>query len=82
MNTPTNDTAEKLPAPEKTFPVAFAVISDWTKISGMSRTGTYSEIANGNLRAKKQGKRTLIDVRHGLAWIDSLPTKLAKQRNA
>jgi hypothetical protein len=39
----------------------------------MSRAGTYRKLAEGVLRAKKLGKITLIDVQHGLAYMDGLP---------
>jgi hypothetical protein len=52
---------------------AFATEPTWRAISGMSRTRTYIELAAGNLRAKKLGKRLLIDVPHGLAFLAALP---------
>lgn len=58
----------------------FSTIARWCDLSGMSRTGTYREIGNGNLIAKKLGKRTLIDVQAGLAWLAALPS--ADIRNA
>jgi len=39
----------------------------------MSRSGTYLAIGRGDLRAIKVGQRTLIDVPHGLAWLNSQP---------
>jgi hypothetical protein len=39
----------------------------------MSRTGTYNALAQGWLRAIKQGAKTLIDVDHGLEWLRSQP---------
>jgi hypothetical protein len=44
-------------------------------ISGMTRTATYAALGDGNLRAIKQpgGRRTLIDVQHGLAWLRAQP---------
>jgi hypothetical protein len=39
----------------------------------MGRTATYEAIGRGDLRAIKAGRRTLIDVDHGLAWLQSLP---------
>lgn len=50
-----------------------APIPRWCAISGMSRSGTYDALARGQLRAKKLGGKTLIDVPHGLAWLESLP---------
>lgn len=52
---------------------ARATIASWCSLSGMSRSATYEALAAGRLRAVKLGSRTLIDVPHGLAWLDSLP---------
>lgn len=52
---------------------AFATVIDWTKISGIGRSKTYYLLTTGELRALKVGKRTLIDVQHGLNWLRSLP---------
>jgi hypothetical protein len=53
----------------------YAPLTIWCEISGMTRTATYHALARGDLRAIKQpgGRRTLIDVRAGLAWLDSQP---------
>ena len=50
-----------------------ATVTDWCAISGMGRSATYEALGRGDLRAVKAGTRTLIDVAHGLAWLDSLP---------
>jgi hypothetical protein len=63
---------DEFPSPQ------FATINTWTKISGLTRRAVYRHLASGNLRAVKLGKRTLIDVEFGLAWIRSQP--LAKIR--
>ncbi len=51
-----------------TVPIAQAVA-----ISGMSRSAVYRELAAGNLRAVKQGARTLVLVDSIRAYIASLP---------
>lgn len=51
----------------------FATIPDWSAISGISRSRTYELLASGALRAKRVGNRTIVDVRHGLAWLASQP---------
>jgi hypothetical protein len=51
----------------------FATVSGWCGLSGMSRTGTYDALGLGYLNAIKAGRRTLIDVDAGLAWLRSLP---------
>jgi hypothetical protein len=53
--------------------IAFASIKQWKEISGMGRSATYDALSRGDLRARKNGARTLIDVRHGLRWLRSLP---------
>ena len=51
----------------------FATIDRWCEIAGMGRTATYQALAAGHLRGRKVGRRVLIDVPHGLAWVRSLP---------
>jgi len=51
----------------------YATLPDWCALSGMRPSKTYDELTRGNLRAKKIGKRLLIDVQHGLAWLRTLP---------
>jgi hypothetical protein len=51
----------------------YTTIPDWQTLTGMNRSATYVALAAGHLRAVKLGRRTLIDVQHGLAWMDSLP---------
>jgi hypothetical protein len=52
---------------------AFANLEDWGAISGLSRSASYLALGAGNLRAKKIGRRLLIDVAHGLEWRRSQP---------
>ena len=58
---------------------ARATISDWCKLSGMGRSATYEALGRSDLRAVKLGSRVLIDVPHGLAWLDSLPPAVIRQ---
>ena len=53
---------------------AFVSVTDWTVLSGIGRSTSYVAIGAGHLRTRKVGTRTLIDVAHGLAWLDSLPS--------
>jgi hypothetical protein len=52
---------------------AFSTVPDWVNISGVSRSQTYKLLAAGKLRARKLGARTLVDVRHGLDYLNTLP---------
>jgi hypothetical protein len=53
--------------------VEFTTIDEWCRITGMGRTATYQALARRDIRGKKRGRRNLIDVKHGLAWLRSLP---------
>lgn len=57
----------------KSPPPRYASVDEWTRLSGISRTVTYDRIAKGELKAVKVGRRTLVDVEHGLSWIASQP---------
>lgn len=49
-------------------------LKGWMALSGMTRSGTYIALTRQYLRAiKPQGKRLLIDVGHGLAWLNLQP---------
>ena len=48
---------------------AYAQPKEWARISGLSRSFTYTALAAGHLTARRVGGRTLIDVSAGLAWI-------------
>ncbi len=63
------------------FP-AYAGISEWCRISGMGRSKAYEALGTGHLRAVKLGVKTLIDVRHGLAWLGSLPQATIRPHGA
>jgi hypothetical protein len=58
----------------------FAPIPRWREISGMSRSKTYEELGDGNLRGVKCGRQILIDVRHGLEHMRSLPQAQIRPR--
>jgi hypothetical protein len=51
----------------------YAPFPEWEKISGMKRTQTYEKAAEGSIRIVKLGKKSLVDVDHGLAYMASLP---------
>jgi len=52
---------------------AFATLERWIELSGVSRSTTYELLGSGDLIARKLGKRVLIDVQHGLKFLNSLP---------
>ncbi len=62
----------------------FSPIPYWLALTGMTRSGTYLALARGDLRAIKQpgGRRTLIDVEHGLAWLRAQPPVTLRQPKA
>lgn len=65
----------------KEFP-AYATVPEWCRLSGVGRSRTYELLGAGQLRAKKLGNRTLIDVMHGLAWLDNLPPAAVRPHGA
>jgi hypothetical protein len=64
------------------FQPEFAPLPQWCAISGMTRTATYHALADGHLQAIKQpgGRRTLINVKHGLAWLHAQPAVTLRGR--
>jgi hypothetical protein len=60
----------------------FAPMDRWCLIAGIGKTTTYQALAAGHLRAKKVGRRLLIDVPHGLRWIRSLPAHNVRLSNS
>ncbi len=52
-------------------PVQYEPIPAWNKRTGMTTGTTYARLASGELRAIKVGRRTLIDVGHGLRWLEA-----------
>lgn len=54
-------------------PVLYESILAWSKRTGMATGAIYLRLKGGDLRAIKVGRRTLIDVRHGLQWLEREP---------
>ena len=52
----------------------YATFDQWRQMTGMGRTASYEALVRGDLRAKKVGRRVLIDVEHGLQWIEAQPS--------
>ena len=73
--------AASYPTRGKEFP-AYATIPEWCRLSGVGRSSTYAALGAGLLRARKLGARTLIDVAHGLAWLDTLPMAAVRPHGA
>jgi hypothetical protein len=51
----------------------YASLEKWEEISSMTPRATREAIAAGELQAFKLGKRVLVHVDSGLAWISTLP---------
>lgn len=51
----------------------FATIEKWSEMTGLGRTKTYYLLGEGKLSAIKAGRRTLIDVAAGMAWLKAQP---------
>jgi hypothetical protein len=51
----------------------YAPMDRWLEYSGLSRPSTYLAIANGQIAAKKEGRKLLIDVESGDRYLDMLP---------
>jgi predicted DNA-binding transcriptional regulator AlpA len=56
------------------------MIDQWVEISGMKRSAVYVAMNAGNLPAIKVGRRTLVYVEAGLAWMRSQPREPTRQR--
>lgn len=52
---------------------AFASIADACKLTGISRSRIYELLADGQVKARKMGVRTLIDVGSIVAYVNTLP---------
>ena len=74
---PIGNTKDRAPATP-----SFATVATWCALSGMGRSSTYEALSRGDLRAIKMGTRTLIDVPHGLSWLDSLPSASVRLHGA
>ena len=51
----------------------YVSIKEWCRMSGQGMTSTYAALARGELTAIKMGRRTLVDVEAGIAWLRSRP---------
>jgi len=49
-------------------------IADASKLTGVSRTALYAALKRGDIKAKKHGRRTLLEASTLKAWLDDLPS--------
>lgn len=49
---------------------------------GVSRRKVYEALNSGQLKARKNGKRTMIIAADALAWLDSLPAYEPRDRHS
>ncbi len=52
----------------------YAPIPKACQITGLGRSTIYKLAGEGTLRLIKAGGRTLVDLDHALAWMETLPT--------
>lgn len=54
------------------LPIAL-VIPDAVKATGISRSVIYEALKSGTLKARKSGRRTVIEVAELRRWLESMP---------
>ncbi len=59
----------------------YGSIERWVEESGVGRRKTYDMLAAGQLRAVKNGKRTLVDFDHGFDYLRSLPPAVIRPQS-
>lgn len=64
-----------------TEPLAYTV-NDFLKLAGIGRTRFYEAINSGQLKARKNGSKTLILAADARAYLDGLPQLQPKQTAA
>ena len=52
-------------------------VEEFAEISGKGRTAVYAAIKAGHLKARKDGRRTLILHHDGMAYLEGLPVREA-----
>ncbi|SFK79199.1 helix-turn-helix domain-containing protein [Methylocapsa palsarum] len=57
-------------------------IDAFVKIAGIGRTTVFQEIAEGRLKARKIGRRTIILKDDAIAWLTSLPASRPRNSEA
>lgn len=51
----------------------YGSLDEWCALSGLGKTRSYQLLRDGDLKAKKIGRRTLIDLDAGMAWLARQP---------
>jgi hypothetical protein len=53
----------------------------WTAHSGITRSKTYEMLAAKQIKAVKNGRQLLIDIPHGLLYLETLPEAQIRPRS-
>lgn len=51
----------------------FATIQHFVKQTGLSRATVYRALARGDLRGRKVGRRTMVDMQSAREWFENSP---------
>jgi len=62
------------------YPDLLVPIAAFAAQHGVSRSTVYRLLASGDLKARKLGRRTLVDVQHSQTWLQSLPAANIRQK--
>lgn len=54
-------------------------IAEFTEAFGIGKTKLFEEINTGRIKARKNGKRTIITAADAQAWLDALPIREPKE---
>jgi excisionase family DNA binding protein len=57
---------------------AYTSVETASTLLGLSRRTIYQMLGRGELRARKAGKRTLVDIPHALRYLENLPAAQIK----
>ena len=68
------EAARPAPVSEERDGILLCTIKEACKRTGLGRSSIYQAIGSGELRAKKIGRRTVIEINEIRRWISSSPT--------
>ena len=71
-----------MPEDTRSTMVGALSIQEFCRWSGIGRTNVYEQIARGELRARKLGRRTLIPLDEAERWLAHLPCTTARAQIA